>query len=67
MKNSISPEGMSQITGGRSKFWDGFCATVALADVGWAVGLIALTTVGGALVIGASAGCAIREIVLQND
>lgn len=67
MKNILSFEKMSQITGGRSKFWDGFCVGVALADVGWAVGILALTTVGGVIVIGATAGCAIREIALQNE
>lgn len=67
MKKSISLEEMSQTTGGRNKFWDGFCAGVALVDTGWAVGIIALTAIGGAVIIGSTLGCAIREIALQSE
>ena len=67
MSKLLSLEDMSQIAGGRSKFWDGFCAGVLLIDTGWALGIIAMTGVGGAVVIGASAGCLIREIALQNE
>ena len=67
MNNELSFREMSQIVAGRSKFWDGFCAGVLLVDTGWALGLIALTPIGGVFVIGSSAGCLIREIVLQTE
>jgi hypothetical protein len=67
MKTILSFKEMSEYTGGRSKFWDGFCVGVGIIDTGWALGIIALVPVGGVLVIGASAGCIIREIALQNE
>lgn len=66
MKRKLSLNEMTSISAGRSKFWDGFCAGVALVDASWAFGLIAMTPVGGLVVIGSTAGCAIREIALQN-
>ena len=62
MKNSISFEEMSQITGG-SKFWDGFCAGVLVVDLvsPW----LLLTGVGTLLLGGASVGCAVYYIASQ--
>lgn len=66
MEKNISLEDLSKTIGGRSKFWDGFCTGVGIIDGGWAVGIISLTPVGGSLLIGATIGCAVREIALQN-
>jgi hypothetical protein len=67
MNRQISLNEMSQCVAGSSKFWDGFCTGVAIIDAGWAFGLIALTPVGGAFIIGSTIGCAVREVVLQNE
>ena len=56
---------MSETTGG-SKFWDGFCAVVGLADGALIIGLITLTPVSGAILGTASIGCAIYAIASQN-
>jgi hypothetical protein len=67
MNTQLSMEQMSLINAGRSKFWDGFCAGVGIIDVGWAAGLIAMTPIGGAFIIGSTLGCVIRETILQSE
>ena len=67
MNKLISIEEMSQISGGKSKFWDGFCAGIAFIDAGWAFGIIAMTPIGAGVIIGSTIGCAVREVALQNE
>jgi len=62
MKKLMSFEEMSQITGGRSKFWDGFCAGVGIVTM--AAPWLYLTGVGTVLLGVSDAGCLIREIVI---
>jgi hypothetical protein len=66
MINSITLEEMSQISGGRSKFWDGVCAVTGIAEGAIWLGVLFLTPVGAALVGAGTLTCAIREVVLQN-
>jgi hypothetical protein len=65
MKKPMSFEEMSQVGGGRSKFWDGFCTGVI--GVTLAAPWLALTVVGGILLGSAEVGCFIRELVLQDS
>ena len=66
MNAQISLETMSQVFGG-GKFWDGFCATIGLADGAALIGLIVLNPISGAVLGTASVGCAIYFIARQND
>jgi len=66
MNPQISFEKMAQISGG-SKFWDGFCATIGLADGAVFLGLIVLNPISGAILGTASVGCAIYVIASQNN
>ncbi len=65
MNAKMSLEELSQISGG-GKFWDGFCATIGLADGAALIGLIVLNPVSGAILGTASVGCAIYVIANQN-
>jgi hypothetical protein len=62
MKRILSSEELSQISGGRSSFWDGFCAGVGIVTM--AAPWLYLTGVGTVLLGVADAGCLIREIAL---
>lgn len=62
MINLLSIEEMSQTSGGRSKFWDGFCAGVGLVTM--AAPWLYLTGVGTVVLGVSGAGCLVREIVL---
>jgi hypothetical protein len=66
MNAKMSLEELSQISGG-GKFWDGFCATIGLADGAVFIGLIVLNPVSGAILCTASLGCAIYLIANQNN
>jgi len=62
MNSYLSLEEMSQTLGGRSKFWDGFCAGVGVATM--AAPWLYLTGVGTVILGVSGAGCLVREIVL---
>ena len=53
MKNVLSIEEMSQISGG--KFWDGFCVAVGVVSI--AAPFIAITGIGAVLIGVADIGC----------
>lgn len=54
MKNVLSIEEMSQITGGR-KFWDGFCVAIGAAN--FVAPFIAITGIGAVILGAADLGC----------
>lgn len=66
MNSKVSLESMAQVSGG-SKFWDGFCATIGLADGAVFLGLIVLNPISGAVLGTASIGCAVYMLAKQND
>lgn len=66
MNAKMSLEELSQTSGG-GKFWDGFCATIGLADGAVLLGLVVLNPVSGTILATASVGCAIYVIANQNN
>ena len=62
MEKLLSLEELSQISGGRSNFWDGFCAGVGIVSL--AAPWLYLTGVGTVLLGIADVGCIIREVTL---
>jgi len=66
MNSELTFDKMAKTSGG-SKFWDGFCATIGLADGAVFIGLIALNPISGAILGTASIGCAVYLIASQND
>jgi bacteriocin-like protein len=53
MRNVLSNEEMSQVSGGN--FWGGFCVAVGLGN--FAAAFLAITVVGGVLLAVADIGC----------